>query len=133
MEIPMSFRSRLDRRQTRARPDLNSPSDAGRSARAIPAAHSARGKAPRPSGRAQTPSSPLGIHDERSDAIGRLGGRRVIGHVDAGPPLTVPFDDRLFRIPGLAVEVGARAIVENSPVGRPSPGPVRSDALLARI
>src|ERR1700749_495595 len=79
------------------------------------------------------PPDALGVHDERSDGSGRLYRRRVIGNVDTGPFRAIPFDDGLGRIPGLALEIGTGAIVKNSPIGRPCPSPVRSDALLARI
>src|SRR6266851_7133651 len=75
----------------------------------------------------------LGVHDERTDRVGGLRGRRIVGDVDADPPAAVPLNDRLGRVPGIAGQVGTGAVVENSPVGRPRPGPVRRNTLLARV
>src|SRR5260370_41164187 len=66
----------------------------------------------------------LGVHDERTDRVGGLRGRRIVGDVDADPPAAVPLNDRLGRGPGNSRQVGTGAVVEKSPVGRPRPGPV---------
>ena len=75
----------------------------------------------------------LGVHDERTYPIGRLRRRRIVRHIDADPSCAVPFDERLVRIPWTSGKIGTGAIVENPPVRRPRPGPVRRNALLARV
>ena len=75
---------------------------------------------------------PLVVHDEGADVFGGRGGR-IVRHVEADPFAAVPFDDRFRRVPRLARRIGAGAIIEDAPVGRPRPSPVRRDARLARI
>ena len=75
---------------------------------------------------------PLVVHDEGADVLGGRGGR-IVRHVEADPFAAVPFDDRFRRVPRLARRIGAGAIVEDAPVGRPRPSPVRRDARLARV
>ena len=82
--------------------------------------------------REQAPGA-LIVHDERPDAVGGTCRRPIVGHVDADPPAAVPFDYRLLRVPRLAGNIAAGAIVEDPPVGRPRPRPVGRNALLARV
>src|ERR1700738_2104920 len=75
----------------------------------------------------------LGVHDERTNAVGRLRGWPIIGHIDADPLVAIPLDNGLLRVPGFSSKIGARAIVEDSPICRPSPCLVRGDALFTRV
>ncbi len=75
----------------------------------------------------------FGIHDERTDSIGRFRGRRIVWHVDAGPACAIPLDHRLGLVPGFSGQVRTSAVVEDSPICRPGPGPVGRDTLLARV
>ena len=53
---------------------------------------------------------------------------RDVGDVVAGPFAAVPPQQLAARIPGVAVHVGRRAIVENAAVDRPGPRPFGVDA-----
>ncbi len=57
----------------------------------------------------------------------------VIRHVEADPGSAVPLDKLLALRPGLAVHVAGRAVVQDAPVDRPRPRPVRRKATVARV
>ena len=63
----------------------------------------------------------LGEHDERVDRPGLRVGLRVRDVAD--PLVAVPLDARARRVPGLALGIGACAVVEDAAVGGPVPGP----------
>ena len=91
-------------------------------------------------GRGEQPALAVGLQDERVDPGDRrhAGGVRVgpvgrspvgdeVGHVVPGPLalVRVPPDQRLALAPRLAVGVGRGAVVQDPPVGRPGPAPLR--------
>src|SRR5262249_51921533 len=75
---------------------------------------------------------------------GRLGGRKI-GHVQAGPALAVPEDiaaedAAVARIalgqprllwPGIALQIGGGAVVEDAAIGRPREAPAGRDPAVA--
>src|SRR6185437_9438368 len=78
-------------------------------------------------------SQSLIVHNEGTDALGGIYSRPVVRDVDADPAAAIPLDDRLAGIPGLSCDVCASAIVQDATIGRPSPGPIRRDALLSWV
>src|SRR5713226_525153 len=88
-------------------------------------------------GRERAKDSPYAfrIHDERDHVIFRLGIDLEVGHVVANPLLQVCVPPDLFSrwIPGLAVHVARRAIVEDAAIRRPGPAPSRMYTQTRRI
>src|SRR5699024_2085330 len=65
------------------------------------------------------------VHDERT--LAGIGSRRhrEVGHVIADPAFAVPPHHRLACRPGSAVGAGTGAVVKNTTVSRPRPGPAQ--------
>src|SRR6266481_9529282 len=88
-------------------------------------------------GRKRTKYSPyaLWVHDERAHVIFRLGIDLEVGHVVANPFLLAFVPPDLFSrwIPGLAVHIERRAIVEHAAIRRPGPAPSRMHTHARRI
>jgi hypothetical protein len=96
----------------------------------------------------EQPALAVGLHDER--VVAREGGRAAeirvgaaarsaveheVGHVvaDPAPLLLVPPDPFLPLAPWFAVRVGRRPVVQDPPVGRPRPAPLRLAPSLAAL
>src|SRR5438445_5414634 len=69
----------------------------------------------------------LGIHDERTHMILRMGVRLEVRYVNSHPLLSpfVPPDLFAVCIPGLALQIARSAVVHNPSICRPRKGPVR--------
>ena len=81
--------------------------------------------------REQAPGA-LGVHDKWADDI-RLGVGRDIGNVIAGPLGAIPPHQLAAWIPRISVDVGRGPIVEDAPVERPRPRPIRKYAGIVGI
>ena len=77
----------------------------------------------------------LRIHDERAHVIFRFGIDLEIGYVVANPFLLAFVPPDLFsrRIPGLAVHIARRAIVEHAAIRRPGPAPSQMQTQTRRV
>ena len=62
-------------------------------------------------------------HDERHGVFARRYGGGKVRYVDALPLLAVPFQQLAFAVPGFALQIGRRAVVQHAPVERPRPCP----------
>ena len=75
----------------------------------------------------------LRVHDERPDRLLGRHGRPVVGHVQPDPATAVPLDQPLARPPRPALRIGRSPIVEDAPVDRPRPRPLRRQPGVRRV